>query len=38
MEDESDRTRGRCGRDENYIQGFSWKTRREEKLVRPWQM
>jgi hypothetical protein len=36
-EDETDRTRGRSGRDKNYIQGFSWKTLRKEELGRPGQ-
>jgi hypothetical protein len=34
-EDGIDKTRRRCGIDEKYIQGFSWKIRRKEKLGRP---
>jgi hypothetical protein len=34
-EDEVDRKCGKSGRDEKYIQGFSWNTRRKKELGRP---
>jgi len=33
-EEEIDRTRGTSGRDDKYIQAFSWNTRRKKKLGR----